>query len=117
MKAFLDTYALVEILNDNPTYTPYAPQAVTNVLNLYEFHFHATRLRNDTDATSAFRGLRSCALAVEDDDVLEASRFRRRNAGRGLSFADALGYTMAQRRGMPFVTGDKAFKGMDGVKP
>lgn len=116
MKAFLDSYAMVEILEGNSRFLPYLREGVTNQFNLLEFHVTACRKKGSGDADAALARLRTKAVAIEHEDVVEASRFKR-EAPKGVSHADALGYAMAQRRRMPFVTGDKAFKGLPGVVP
>lgn len=116
MKTFLDTYALVEILAANPTAVPYAEEGRTGLYNLYELHVVLSRLRGDAGATDVFRGLRSTAVDPTDDDILAASRFKRAYARSKFSYADALGYAMAQNRALPFVTGDEGFRGLPGVE-
>ncbi len=117
MKAFLDTYAMLEIMQGNADFAPFLRNGVTTHFNLLEFHVHACRLRDADAADAAFGRLRSKAIATELEDVLEASRFKRANGRKNISFADALGYAMAQRRRIPFATGDRAFKGLPGVVP
>ena len=53
-----------------------------------------------------------------DEDYVEASalRLELRRQGRNLSLVDALGYVLARRLGVPFLTGDRAFEGLDGVE-
>jgi predicted nucleic acid-binding protein len=116
LRAFLDTYALVETLEGNGAFRPYLRDGVTNAFNLLEFHVRACRLQGEESADAAVGRLRSKVVEIETEDVLDASRFKR-GAPKGVSYADALGYAMARRRGMPFATGDKAFKGLPGVVP
>lgn len=89
---------------------------MTSVFHLYELHVQIAKAGSQEAADVAFRTLRNIALAVEDDDVLEASRLKMERRKLGFSYADALGYAMARRRSMPFVTGDQAFRGLDGVE-
>lgn len=117
MKAFLDTYALLEILEGNPAYQKFLREGVTNAFNLLEFHVNACRSKDAERADAALARLRTKAIVIEHEDVVEASAFKRSKAAKGSSFADVLGYAMARRRKMPFVTGDKAFKGLPGVLP
>ena len=115
VKAFLDTFALLEMFQANRVYTVHLRQGVTGQLNLPEFHVHACRLRNEADADGAFRRLQSKVIPAEAADLLEASRVKR--TVKGASYADALGYAMAQRHRIPFVTGDRTFRGLPGVVP
>jgi len=116
MRHFLDTYALVEILNGNPAYAEELDGAGTSIYHLFELHVQVARLRDDETADLAFGDLRPLVADVEDADVLAASRFKRAHPKARISYADALGYSMAQRRAVAFVTGDSAFRGMDGVR-
>lgn len=116
MRRFLDTYALVEILNGNPNYKGVLDEAGTSLYHLFELHVQLARLRDDATADAAFRDLRSMAVDVTDADVLAASRFKRSHPKAGFSYADALGYAMSRERAVPFVTGDKAFKKVEGVE-
>ena len=53
-----------------------------------------------------------------DEDYAEASalRIELKKRGRNLSLIDALGYVLAKRLGIPFLTGDREFKDLDGVE-
>jgi predicted nucleic acid-binding protein len=115
VKAFLDTFALVEMMQGNCAFMPYLQHGVTNQLNLLEFHVRAAREHGEDEADAKLRRLHAKAIPVDVDDVLGASKVKRQI--KGASYADALGYAMAQRRRIPFVTGDKAFKGLPGVLP
>ncbi|HVL48138.1 MAG TPA: PIN domain-containing protein [Candidatus Thermoplasmatota archaeon] len=115
MRRFLDTYAIVEILNGNPDYRGVLEDAATSLYHLYELHVQLARLRDEATANAVYRDLRSLAVEATDADVLAASRFKRAHPKAGFSYADALGYAMARERDVPFVTGDKAFRKIDGV--
>ena len=116
MRQFLDTYALIEILNGNPAYARELEGGGTSLFHLFELHLQLARLRDEATADSVFRDLRPLVAAIEDADVLAASRVKRAHAKKKLSYGDALGYAMAAERGVDFVTGDRAFRGMDGVR-
>lgn len=115
VKAFLDTYAMVDLLEGRDRFRPYLKDCVTNHFNLLEMHVQGCRVRDESIADVAFSRMRSAAIPIEADDVLAASRIKR--MVKGASYADALGYAMAQRRKIPFITGDKAFRGLPGVLP
>lgn len=116
MRRFLDTYALVEILNGNPDYQGVLHDAGTSMFHLYELHVQLARLGEEAVADAAFRDLRSIVTDVTDADVLAASRFKRAHPKAGFSHTDALGYAMSRGRAVPFVTGDKAFRKVEGVQ-
>lgn len=116
MKHFLDTYAIIEILNGNPAYEGVLSDGGTSLYHLYELHVQIARIRDADTADLVFSDLHSIARDVEDRDILEASRFKRSHRKRQYSYADALGYAMARNRGVDFVTGDEEFRGVDGVR-
>ena len=53
-----------------------------------------------------------------DEDYIEASSFRldQRRLGRNVSLVDTLGYVIANKLGIPFLTGDSAFKDLNNVE-
>lgn len=116
MKRFLDTFALVEIERGNRAYRGFHEDAATGVLNLLELHVALCRLGDKAEADLAFRSLRSAAVDATDEELLAASAFKRAHPRIKYSYADALGYAIARSRGWPFVTGDRAFKGVEGVE-
>jgi len=116
MRQYLDTYALVEILNGNPAYRAELEGAGTSLYHLFELHVQVARLRDEATADEVFSDLPALAAEVEDADVLAAGRIKRDQPKKRLSYADALGYAMARQRGIAFVTGDAAFRGMEGVR-
>ncbi|MBI2077877.1 MAG: PIN domain-containing protein [Euryarchaeota archaeon] len=116
MRFFLDTYALIEIAKGNKKFAGYLEDAATGPCNLLEFHFCLARDHGDEVADRWFGSLRSLLLDLTDADLPAASRLRRAERRRGLSYIDALGYVMAGQRGLRFVTGDKGFRGLDNVE-
>jgi len=114
---FLDTFAMVEILEGNANYEEYLDEALaTGWLQLYELHFVKLRSSEAETARKAIGTFRPFRLQVEEDDIVAASRFKLQHRRRKLSYADALGHQMAARRGMRFLTGDRAFRDIDGVE-
>lgn len=115
---FFDSYALFEVIFGNQQYMQLLKNAgmVTMQWNLLELHYHITVRRSKEDADLAYDGFAFTAVQPTDDDMKEASEFRAKNKNLKLSFIDCVGYIVAKRRGLKFLTGDKAFKGMDNVE-
>ena len=118
---YADTYALVEILKGNPAYERYASEElVTSEFNLLELAYALTRDYGREKAVEILRMVRAFITIIQasDEDYVEAStlRIKLRKQGRNLSLIDALGYVLARRLGIPFLTGDREFKGLDGVE-
>jgi predicted nucleic acid-binding protein len=114
---FWDTYALVERLNGNEAYQPYAEKAIfTHQMNLYELAAALLRDHPETRVREALVLLAPNLLEAETEDLFRAARFRAEHAKKRISYVDALGYVLAQKHGMRFLTGDKQFKGIEGVE-
>lgn len=114
---YFDTYALVERQSGNPAYTPYASAPVfCHQTNLLEFAAWVMRVSDEARARKELRLLDANLIEATIDDLIDAAAFHGAQRRQNVSYIDALGYTLAQRHGMRFLTGDKAFKGRDGVE-
>ena len=119
MKYFFDTYALLEIFYGNERYWKYLDEeVVTTRLNLMEVYYHLLREQGEDVAARYYDETVGYAVSFDDEDIKEAMRFRLKlkTAGKNLSFVDALGYGIAKKLGIKFLTGDRAFEGMDNVE-
>ena len=118
---YADTYALVEVLKGNPAYRRYAgEELVTSEFNLLELAYALTRDYGKNRALRILEILRAFVTIIQptDEDYVEASLLRIKLArqGRSISLIDALGYTLALRLRIRFLTGDREFKDLDGVE-
>lgn len=115
---FFDTYAFFEIACGNEAYNPYVENAVsvTSEFNLYELHYNLLRRYGEKIANEYYDIFAEYRTAVSPEDIKAASAFRLERKRDDISYADALGYVIARRRGMKFLTGDKAFKNLPGVE-
>lgn len=119
MKAyFFDSYALFETVFGNENYAQHLREAgiITMRWNLLELHYHLLVRRNRKEADIAYKVFADATVDPTHDDIKEASIFRSQNTKLKLSFIDCVGYVMAKRRGVKFLTGDKAFKEMENVE-
>ena len=91
---------------------------MTSLLNLIELYYAVLRDNDEAEADRVYSALRRRAVEITDSDVREGMRFRMRQKARrvDLSYADAIGYAIAERRGSRFLTGDSAFSGIRGVE-
>ena len=116
---YADTYALIEVLRGNPNYRPYTT-LVTSEFNLLELAYALVRDHGKGKTLKVLEEVRREVIIVHptDEDYIEASNFRldQRRLGRNVSLIDALGYTIANKLGIPFLTGDSAFKDLDNVE-
>lgn len=106
---FFDTYALFEIIQGNPKYRPYEEAvAVTTVFNLAELNYGLKKEMDETKANDITERFASTLTVVTVDDIKEAMSLRIRQ--KDLSIPDAIGYTVAQRLRIKFLTGDSDFE-------
>lgn len=115
-----DSYAFFELFAGNPRYARIFRRTTiaTTALNVVEIY---STLLQRVDPIVALRHARSClALSVEvpETAALVAGEFRgrMRSLRRDCSTVDAWGFAASRELGMKFLTGDPAFKGLDGVE-
>ncbi|MBI4210777.1 MAG: PIN domain-containing protein [Candidatus Diapherotrites archaeon] len=114
---FFDTYALIEKNKGSQNYEKYSGEPVmTSVFHLYEFFYSALGEFEESKSREAMGRLGANKIEVLDRDIIEASKFRRQNRQKRLSYADCMGYILAKRIGAKFLTGDKEFRGMENVE-
>lgn len=114
MRRFLDTNVLVKALEGNPGFLVQDGD-VTSAMNLLEMHVVVARLYGEPEADRALQAFRRLSVGPDDLDIREASRLKREHRKRGLSYIDALGYSMARNRSLTFVTTDSGFRGLESV--
>lgn len=114
---FFDTYALYQIAKGAETYTPFQAhvQVHTTLMNLYELHYTLSKDGQQRLAELFFERLLPCCLDITPEDVKTASLFRLQYIKKKFSYVDALGYVIAQRHGLSFLTGDSAFENVASV--
>ncbi len=118
---YADTYALVEILKGNPAYERYAmEELITSEFNMLELAYALTRDYGGEKAVEVLKVVRAFITIVQprDEDYARASalRLELRKQGRNLSLIDVLGYVLAKRLNIRFLTGDREFKDLDEVE-
>jgi predicted nucleic acid-binding protein len=116
MTLCLDTYALVEMHDRNSNYTHiFDNDWVVTELTLAEFY--SVLLRKHNRKTAAFWCAKFMPFAVKIplNTLLQAMHMKVECAKQNLSFFDCVGYIYAREHKMQFVTGDKEFKGKEGV--
>lgn len=85
-------------------------------MNLMELYYSILTEQNKATAEDCYQSVLQYVQEITDEDVKNACHFRELNRSKEVSYIDALGYSMAQNRHMKFLTGDKAFKGMENVE-
>ena len=114
---FFDTYAFVEILRGSKNYESYFNSGiVTTKLNLFELFMIVCRENGEEKAEIIFDKYFPFARDFEADVIKDAAKFKISLNKRDVSMTDCIGYMFAKQLGIKFLTGDKAFEGLDGVE-
>ena len=114
---FFDTYAIIELAKGNPRYQQYADNEIlTTVLNLAELHYSYLKEHQKNMARALCAKVRYHLLPISEEAALEAMEFRYEHRRKKPSTVDCLGYIIARRDGLKFLTGDQAFKALPNVE-
>ncbi|MBI4918670.1 PIN domain-containing protein [archaeon] len=111
---FFDTYAFFEIIRGNPKYDEFRNViAVTTIFNIAEINYGLKKELNGKTADLLTAEYASLLTEVTVADVQKAMSLRR--VHKDLSIPDAIGYTVAQRLKIKFLTGDEDFRNLPNV--
>ena len=117
MVIFIDTFAMIEILEGNENYLPYqSADFVTTRFNLFEIYYVVLEKYGKEKAEIVFKNYRSVAREVDDDVPKSAAEFKLEHKKKRLSFTDCIGYKYAEVIGVKFLTGDYPFKEFQNVE-
>jgi predicted nucleic acid-binding protein len=117
VKHFFDTYALIEIVRNNPAYVKFLDEIVTTTkFNLVELFYAILSERGELSAREIFTKFKDAETEITDEILFKAMLFRLKNKKLNLSYADCIGYVFAMQNEMKFLTGDNAFKDMENVE-
>ena len=74
---FFDSYALIEILKDNPNYRKYSEEPIiTSPLNLGESYYAYLKIGRQLEFFRAVDGMNIEVISVTSDDCYQAMTFR-----------------------------------------
>ena len=114
---FLDTYALIEIINHNRNYELYKKgNFITTRLNLMELHYSLLRTVGKKEADFHYNFLLPLIVEISDEIIKKSNEFKLLNKKKKLSYVDCIGYILAGINNAKFLTGDNQFKGFDNVE-
>lgn len=117
MNYFLDTYAIIEIMNGNPKYMKYIKEKLfTSLYNLYELYFNLLKNYDEDLARKVFYQFKTRIIQIRDEHIFKASRFKLDNKKKSLSYVDCIGYIMSLEYKLKFLTGDKEFENLENVE-
>ncbi len=113
----LDTYALMEMLEESPAYERIShAEFVIPDSTLAEFYSLMCKKPNEKTAKYWLEKFRPYARPVGLDVWIGAVRYRAAHRQKNLSIFDCLGYAFSRANNCKFVTGDKEFRGAEGVE-
>lgn len=113
----LDTYALIEITQANPKFAfLFKEEFVIPSTTLAEFYGVILRNKGKDEAELWMNKLSGAATGIPLSTMISAQNFRFSNKQKNISFFDGVGYCYAEENNLLFVTGDREFKNLKGVK-
>ena len=114
---FADTYALIEILRGNPEYRPFLFSFIlTSKLNLMELYYHFLHDQRAEEGERALKLYSRFLIPVSIPGIRDGMAFKLLHRKEKLSYADCIGYALAQQLGVKFLTGDKKFREKENVE-
>jgi len=117
MAYFFDSYALIEIAEGNKNYEKYLnSDAVTLKDNLAELFYFLLKKYDEKTALFFFEKFLKIAVELPSFVIPKAMIFRYSHVKRHFSYIDCLGYCYALANKRTFLTGDRAFQGLEKVE-
>ena|SRR3989344_65082 len=118
---YFDSYALIELTKGSENYKPYIhTEGIFTFLNLIECYHSWLSELGEEKANFYFSFFKKYCIPVVDEDIKNGVKLRmqmrNKNKFHKPSFADCIGYVVALRFGVKFLTGDNAFKNMENVE-
>lgn len=117
---FFDTYVLVEIYKGNPNYAKHLnSRFVTTLLNLMELYNTILKESSKNIAEPIFQRYLNKCVHITPSTLKEAVEFRLdfiKKTKYRISYVDAIGYIIAKKLNIKFLTGDEAFKNLENVE-
>jgi len=112
---FFDTYAFFELIDGNPEYGRFADSIpLTSVFNLAELNYWLKKRFDKKTADKYVDNYTQYLVEVDIVDIKDATDLKSKN--RKLSLPDAIGYILAKKNKVKFLTGDNDFKDMPDVE-
>ncbi len=110
---FYDTYAFIEYFKNNPLYVFYFEQndGILTLFNILEIYYAILNDAGESEANLIMDKLYPYyVVQPTKEEIKKAMDFKSKNKQFNLSYADCLGYCIANQRGIKFLTGDMQFK-------
>ena len=112
---FFDTYAFFEVIRGNPRYLQYVDaHVITTIFNLAELNYNLKKEKSKKIADDCTEKYKPYLVEVTLEDLKDAMDLKIKH--KNLSIPDAIGYTVAKKHNIKFLTGDEGFRNMDNVE-
>ncbi len=114
---FFDTYAIIELLENNPDYERFENfRVIASVMNIGEIYNIILRDIGKERADEWFNSCNFELLEITPDIMIKSVYFRHLNRKKNISSTDAVGYFLSLKHKLKFLTGDRQFKNMPNVE-
>jgi uncharacterized protein len=117
---FYDSYAVMAYLSDNPNYRAFFEEnvGVLTKLNLIEIAYRTLELHGNEATAQVTKLFAKYAIDFGVADIVGSMKLRLKlkRKGRNISYADAVGYYLALKNKLKFLTGDKEFEELENVE-
>ena len=114
---FFDSYALIEVIKGNKNYEKYeTTNPICTILNLFELHQYFLKEFNKQTADFWIKKFDYKLLEITKGDIIKASDFRFLHRKKELSSIDCIGYILAKKHNLKFLTGDSDFEKIENAE-
>ena len=117
---FYDSYAVLAYLSGNENYRLFFEEndGLLTKLNLMEIYYRTLEVHGVKAASQVVKVFAKYVIdfGVADIESSMKLRLELKKKGRNISYADALGYFLALKNKVKFLTGDKWFEKLEGVE-
>ena len=114
---FFGTYAIFEIINGNKNYEKYRSfNFIVSILNIAEFYAGLLKDNGMIEADKVYANFTFDILEIPENVMIEAVKFKHKYKKQDISLPDSVGYLLAKKYKLRFLTGDKEFEGFDNVE-
>ena len=117
MDFFYDTYAIMSLIEGKDNYSKYKSNIITtSILNLGELYNILLRSHGKQTADYWAKKLNFNFIEIGKDSIIRAVKFRFDNKKERLSLTDCVGYILALKNNIKFLTGDGKFENKKDVE-
>lgn len=114
---FFDSYAIIQILAGAESYRKYTTaDFIITQLNIFEVYYCLLRDFGVEKAESFLKDYYEHCVSLHQAVLCDAAHLRLQFKKRNLSMTDCIGYIIAKRWGIKFLTGDKEFSDMENME-